>query len=48
MGFFSYGAESRVGSNNVLLKIRDLIDWNKFLILLKGLYKCENNDLGGI
>ena len=44
MDFFSYGAESRIGEENTLLKIKRLIDWDKITLLFYGLYRCEESD----
>ncbi|KPJ67134.1 MAG: hypothetical protein AMJ43_05635 [Coxiella sp. DG_40] len=45
--FFSLGAEERLGGNNQLLKLRDLIDWGALRPYLKGLCKNEEDSQGG-
>jgi transposase, IS5 family len=47
MDFFSYNSEERIGKDNDLIKMRDLIEWERFAVLIKGLYKNEETDLGG-
>lgn len=45
--FFSYGVEERLGKKNHLLKLKDLIKWEKIRPLLKGIHKNEENSQGG-
>ena len=45
--FFSIGAHARLGKNNHLLKLNELIDWNRIALKLKGLHKNEVNPKGG-
>ena len=45
--FFSLGAEDRLGKNNQLLKLKDLINWEALRPSLKGLHKNETNSQGG-
>ncbi len=53
MDFFSYNSEERIGKDNDLVKMRDLIQWERFTVLIKGLsvvffslcisYYCSNS-----
>ena len=45
--FFTIGAQARLGKNNHLLKLNELIDWNRIGRKLKGLHKNEVNSKGG-
>ena len=45
--FFTIGAQARLGENNHLLKLNDLIDWDRIGRKLKGLHKNEVNSKGG-
>ena len=35
MDFFSYEGAKRIGSENILVKVDQLIDWSRFSLLLK-------------
>ncbi len=41
------GAQERIGQNNQLIKLNQLIDWSKLRRHLKGLHKNEENFQGG-
>lgn len=45
--FFSFGAEKKIKKENVLLKLRHLINWDTIAIHLKGFYKKDIDDKGG-
>ncbi len=45
--FFGMGAEQRLGEKNQLLKLKEMIKWEKIKPLLKRLHKNEENSQGG-
>jgi IS5 family transposase len=45
--FFSIGAQARLGKSNHLLKLNELINWDRIALHLKGLHKNEVNPQGG-
>lgn len=45
--FFEMGASRRLGHNNQLIKLSELINWRKIKSQLKGLYQLEERDQGG-
>lgn len=47
MNFLTYEAEQRIGNDNKLLKLNAMLDWHQLAVLLKGLYKKDENDRGG-
>ncbi len=47
MSLFVLGAEERLGKENKLIKIGQMIDWNRFEKYFKGFYKNETEDKGG-
>ncbi len=44
---FTYGAEERLGNENKLLKLNELLNWPRLASMIKGLYRSEENDKGG-
>ncbi len=36
---FTYGAEERLGNENKLLKLNELLDWPRLASMIKGLYR---------
>jgi hypothetical protein len=47
MSFFAFGALNRIGTNNQLFKLNQLIDWSRISSKLQGIHKNETNSLGG-
>jgi len=47
MNFFEFGAVERLGKENKLLKLNQLIDWKRLDKHFKGLYKKDIEDKGG-
>lgn len=47
MNFFELGAEERIGKENVWMKLREVIDWERIGMRLKGFYRNEVEDRGG-
>jgi len=45
--FFSFGTEKRIKKENVLLKLKHLINWDNIAMHLKGFYKKDIEDKGG-
>jgi IS5 family transposase len=45
--FFAFTAESRVGNKNVLVRLNNIIDWEKFKSCLKGIHKNDIYSKGG-
>ena len=47
MDFFTCDVEQRLGKENRLIKLNELLDWKRIGKLIKGLYKAEAHDKGG-
>lgn len=47
MSFFMLGVEQRLGKDNKLLKLNNLIDWSKLEKYLRGIHKNDINSQGG-
>ena len=47
MSFFMLGASERIGKENRLLKLNELLDWEGIRKYLKGFHPSEGSPLGG-